>query len=130
VTLFIGSGLAAAQTGQGATPASPSTPEAGEQMQMMMKMRGRMMAERQKMLAEMKAMDQRLDELVAKMTAAEGADKIDAVAAVVKELVAQRTILRGRAMGMQGRMMEQMKSMMKGAEQPSAAPDSPAPHQH
>jgi hypothetical protein len=98
-------------------------------MQMMMKMRGGMMAERQKMLAEMKAMDQRLDELVAKMTAAEGADKIDAVAAVVKELVAQRTILRERAMGMQGRMMEQMKSMMQGAE-PSAAPDSPAPHQH
>lgn len=42
------------------------------------------------MRARMEAHDRRLDELVAMMNAAEGEAKIDAVAAVVNELVAQR----------------------------------------
>jgi hypothetical protein len=42
------------------------------------------------MRARMQAHDARLDELVAVMNAAEGEAKLDAVAAVVNELVAQR----------------------------------------
>lgn len=53
-----------------------------------------MMAEHEKMMADMKAADQRLDELVATMTAASGQAKVDATAAVVSELVAQRKAMR------------------------------------
>jgi hypothetical protein len=66
------------------------------------------------MMAAMHAMDQTLDELVAKMDAATGADKTDAIAAVVKELVAQRRQISDRMMTMQGRMMQHMMSMPGG----------------
>jgi hypothetical protein len=77
-----------------------------------------MMTQRQQMMANMKTMDQKLDELVARMNAARGAEKVDAVAAVVSELVAERTQMRGRMMAMQdrmmGHMMEHMMSMQGG----------------
>jgi hypothetical protein len=50
---------------------------------------GGMMAERAKMAAEMAAQARKLDELVAQMNAAKGADKIDKVAAALTELVSQ-----------------------------------------
>jgi hypothetical protein len=46
-----------------------------------------------RMMADMKAADQRLDALVAKMNSASGQAKVDAVAAVVNELVTQRTAM-------------------------------------
>jgi hypothetical protein len=47
-----------------------------------------MMVQHEQMMAEMKAADQRVDALVAKMTSASGQAKVDATAAVVSELVA------------------------------------------
>ena len=73
-----------------------------------------MMAEREQMMADAKAADQRLDALVVKMNAASGAEKADATAAVVSELVTQRRTMRDGAMKMQhdmmGHMMEHMQA--------------------
>lgn len=72
-----------------------------------------MMAEREKMMADMKAADQRLDDLVAKMNTASGTDKVAAIAAVVTELVTQRRTMRdGMKMqqGMMGHMTEHMQT--------------------
>jgi hypothetical protein len=79
------------------TPAKPSADMAG-------KCKG-MMAQHEKMMAEMKAADQRLDELVAKMNQASGQAKVDATAAAVTEIVAQRKTMRDRMMQMHQQMM-------------------------
>jgi hypothetical protein len=71
-------------------------------------------AEHDKIVADMTAADQRLDDLVAKMNAASGQAKVDATAAVVTELVTQRKTMRDRMMkmqdGMMGHMMEHMQA--------------------
>ncbi len=61
----------------------PSGPSAGGAVQ---GERGSMMAERKKMMADLQTSEKQLDELVAKMNASRGADKIDEIAAVVNEL--------------------------------------------
>ena len=73
-----------------------------------------MMAEREKMMADMKAADQRLDDLVATMNTASGTEKPAATAAVVTEMVTQRRTMRDGMMKMQqdmmGHMMEHMQA--------------------
>ena len=73
-----------------------------------------MMADHQKMMADMKAADQKLDGLVTAMNAASGPAKVDAVAAAVTEIVAQRKAMHGGMMGMHqkmaGHMMEHMQA--------------------
>ncbi len=71
-----------------------------------------MMAMRTKMHEKMEMMDQGLDALVAEMNAASGAQKVEAVAAVVSELVAQRKSMRGMMMHMSAGKMHDMKSSM------------------
>ena len=71
-----------------------------------------MMAEREKMMDDMKAADQRLDALVVKMNAASGMEKTAATANVVNEIVAQRT-MRDGMMKMQGGMMAHMMEHMQ-----------------
>ena len=51
-------------------------------------------AKHEKMVAEMKAMDTRLQEKLAAMNAAKGDQKIEAMAAVINELVSQRKEMR------------------------------------
>ena len=51
-------------------------------------------AKHEKMMAEMKAMDARLDENLAVMNAAKGDQKVEAMAAVINELVSQRKEMR------------------------------------
>jgi hypothetical protein len=63
---------------------------------------------RQKMMADMKAMDARLDALVSKMNAAKGDAKIEAMAEVLTTVVHQRQTMRDRMMDMQSRMMGHM----------------------
>ena len=69
-----------------------------------------MMAEHERMMTDMKAADQRLDDLAAKMNAASGTEKAAAVASVVTEMLAQRRTMRDAMMkgqhGMMGHMME------------------------
>ena len=72
-----------------------------------------MMSGQQKMMMSMQASDRKLDELVAKLNAAKGNDRIDALAAVVNELVAERKQMTGM-MAMHGGMMNMM--MQKKAD--------------
>lgn len=71
-----------------------------------------MRADREKKMAEMTASDARLDALVAAMNAAPAADKANATAAVVTEMVAQRRSMRTSLDRMQhgaiGHMMEHL----------------------
>jgi hypothetical protein len=83
-------------------------------------MGGKMMADRQTMMADMKAAQQKLDELVAAMNLATGSEKVDRIAAVVTELVAQHREMCRRMMS--GDMMTQ-----KPMTQPSPAPIAPPP---
>jgi hypothetical protein len=64
------------------TTAPPAGPEG--------KMDKEWQAKHEKMVAEMNAMDTRLDEKLAAMNAAKGDQKIEAMAAVINELVSQR----------------------------------------
>ena len=75
-----------------------------------------MMADREKMMTEMKAADERLDDLVAKMNAASGVEKADATAAVVNELVTQRRTMRDGMMKMEGGMMGHMMEHMQAGK--------------
>jgi hypothetical protein len=72
-----------------------------------------MMAEHEKMMAQTKDADTRLDGLVATMTAATGPAKVDATAAVVTEIVAQRKAMRDGMMTMETDMMSHMMEHMQ-----------------
>lgn len=82
-----------------------------------------MMADHEKMMADMKAADQRLDDLTAKMTAASGQAKVDATAAVVTEIVAQRKTMREAMMKMhEGTMSHLMEHMQAGPQSMAMCP--------
>ena len=82
-----------------------------------------MMAEREKMMADMKAADQRLDDLVARMNSASGMDKTAATAAVVTEMVAQhRTMQEGMMKKQQGMMEHMMEHMQAGKDSMAMCP--------
>ena len=88
-------------------------PQAGMPTDMAAKCQA-MMADHEKLMKEIKAADQRLDDLVTKMNAASGTEKVDATAAVVNEMVTQRRTMRDGMMkvegGMMGHMMEHMQA--------------------
>ena len=82
-----------------------------------------MMAEREKTMADMKAADQRLDKLVARMNAATGADKVAATATVVTEMVMQRRTMQEGMMKMeQGMMTHMMEHMQAGTASMAMCP--------
>lgn len=84
--------------------------------------RGRMamMADCQKMMAGVAANQQKLDDLVAKMNAATGQLKVDQMAAVLTEIVAQQKAMRAHMMCM-GRDAAPPANTPK--EQPPAGPE-------
>ncbi|MEO8379888.1 MAG: hypothetical protein ABI779_09530 [Acidobacteriota bacterium] len=101
-----------------------------------------MMQQHDAMQKHMAEMDSKLQSLVDDMNKAKGSAKIDKTAAVINELVAQRSMMAKQMMDMQPKMMEHMKSgMMKGmadsmascpmmnASEKVAAPAA-AEHQH
>ena len=82
-----------------------------------------MMVEHDKMMAETKAADLRIDGLVARMNAATGQPKIDATAAVVSEMIAQRKTMHDGMMKMQPRMMaHMMEHMQEGKDSMAMCP--------
>jgi hypothetical protein len=82
-----------------------------------------MMAHHQEMMEQMTQMDGRLDQLVADMNAAQGQARVDAIAAVVSEMVVQRRTMRDRMMTMHQRMMgHMMEHMGEGHDSMSACP--------
>ena len=110
---FLLAGLLAAQT-----PSPEGMPKMGGEGQGMMaggmmEECKAMMAKHDEMMAKMKEMDQKLERLVADMNAARGAKKVDAVAAVVGELVAQRQAMHPMMQGMHAEMMDHMMRHMQ-----------------
>jgi hypothetical protein len=93
---------------KGAAPSPQSSTQKPPSMMVEESQASAMMAQRQQMMASMRALDQKLDALVSKMNAARGTDKVDAIAAVVKEMVTQRTQMRDQMMTMDDRMMGHM----------------------
>ena len=82
-----------------------------------------MMAEREKLMADMKAADQRLDDLVATMNTASGMEKMTATAAVVTEMVTQRRTTQAGMMKMQeGMLGHMMEHMQAGKDSMAACP--------
>ena len=87
---------------------------------------GQMMAQHHTMMAEMQASQKKLDELVAQMNKATGAAKVDRIAALLTELVAQHA-----RMGtmMQSREMPMMKpNAVTAPSTPPAAGAKPEDH--
>jgi ABC-type glycerol-3-phosphate transport system substrate-binding protein len=78
-----------------------------------------MMANCQKMIAGTKAGQERLDELIAKMNAATGELKVDQIAAVLTELVAQQKAMHAR-----------MTCMGREPASPASAPKEPSQSGH
>jgi len=68
---------------------------------------------REGMKEKMNAMDAKLDGLVAEMNEATGSARVDKMAAVVNELVAQRSTMQEMMMSMQPMMMYHMTSHME-----------------
>ena len=82
-----------------------------------------MMAEHEKMMADMKAADHRLDDLVATMNAASGTEKMAATATAVTEKVTQDRTMRDGMMKMQQDMMgHMMEHMQAGKESMASCP--------
>lgn len=106
-----------AQTPPPATGVQPAAhqehvhPATGPQTEMQ-KQEEPLMQMHQKMMADMKMMDDRLNELVATMDAATGEAKVSAMAALVASLVQQRKPMREGMMQMQGQMMGHMMQHM------------------
>ena len=80
-----------------------------------------MMAERDKMMTDMKAADQRLDGLVATMNTASGGEKMAATATVVTEKVTQDRAMRDGMMKMQHDMMGHMMEHMQAGKDSMAS---------
>jgi len=72
-----------------------------------------MMQQHSAMKAHMAEMNAKLDAMVADMNKAKGSAKVDKTAAVITELVAQRTMMQKDMMEMQPKMMEHMMLHMK-----------------
>jgi hypothetical protein len=67
-----------------------------------------MMAMHEQMMADMKAMDAKMDLKVAAMNAARGTAKTNAIAAVINEMVLQQKQMMAKMSTMHGQMMEHM----------------------
>jgi hypothetical protein len=80
-----------------------------------------MTADYERMMTEMNAAGQRLDDLVAQMNAASRLDKADKTAAAVTEVVAQCLAMRNRMMKMEHGMMAHLMEHMQ-ADKGSVAP--------
>ena len=109
VALFVGIGIAQ-------EPAPVTSPSAS--MMANQKAMGDMMARGQQMMADMHATDQKLNELVAAMNATRGNEGLDAVVAVVNELVARQQTTRD----MMASMMSMHSMMMGSGSMPGMKP--------
>ncbi|MGA2401770.1 MAG: hypothetical protein ABSG91_08690 [Syntrophobacteraceae bacterium] len=98
------------------TPAAPGEPQA--QTAPKHTMSEHHMKEHDEMMSRMKEMEARLDAKIAAMDAAKGEEKVEAIAAVIKEMASQRKDMQEHMMKMhdmrKGHMMEHMKQGMEG----------------
>jgi hypothetical protein len=110
VTLAMTSSIVAAQQPGAATPDRRSGMASGNQMSMMM----------------MDSLNHRLDSLVARMNRASGNQKVQAMAAVINELVVQRKAMQDRMHQMmeRGGMMGMMNDSNSAGPRSTARPDT------
>jgi hypothetical protein len=92
---------------------------------------GKMMTGQKEMMAKMAASEKKLTELLAKMNAAQGDEKVAAIAALVNELASQRIQMQ-QMMSMQTGMMAHMSAMhgtggMMNKKAPEPAPQAGEP---
>ncbi|MEN6438817.1 MAG: hypothetical protein ABFD97_09560 [Syntrophobacter sp.] len=105
-SLFAQQDKTQAPAAQGGTKvqAAPAQPMSGDHMK-----------KHDEMMSKMKEMDARLDEKVAAMDAAKGDQKVEAMAAVIKEMVSQRKTMQERMMKMhEMKAHEHMKGSTEG----------------
>ena len=116
LTIAIAAGLATtASLAQQNQPKAGTQPNAAQSGMMTGKMADQckqMMAMHNRMMADRKAMDEALDRKVAAMNSATGSAKVDAMAAVINEMVAQRKQMMSKMSGMQEQMMAHMAEHM------------------
>lgn len=93
-------------------------------------MSGGMMSHHNMMTAKMKTADAKLNTLVTKMNAARGNAKIDAMAGVINEMVAQRKTMHSSMQAMHQSMMGKPSTTSKSAAKPKASlkPDEHQQH--
>jgi hypothetical protein len=113
LTLAIGGLIATtqstkAQTASSTMPAAQAPHPMAAQAPGMAMSDGQMMGMHEKMMADMKSADAKLDAIIVKMNAAKGVAKVDAVAEALTAMVAQHKAMRDGMMQMQGQMMMQM----------------------
>jgi hypothetical protein len=113
-TPVLASGAAAAVQQQAHQEHQPTA----EQQAELQKQEQQMMQMHQKMMADMKAMDDRLIALVATMKTATGDAKVDAITELVAAIVEQRTTMRDGMMGIHSQMMGHMMQHMAGGMSP------------
>jgi hypothetical protein len=99
-----------------AVPAFPQQTKPGMMKEDMMASCKAMMEKHKEMQGKMAQMDQKLNDLVKKMNDAKGNDKVEAMAAVLNELVDQRMGMHQMMSGHHAMMMKHMgEHMQKGA---------------
>ena len=107
VALAAGAALA-----QQASPKAAEHPGAGHGGMMMGGDKGDMMSMHAQMMTDMKAMDVRLDQKLAAMNEAKDKNKVEAMAAVINEMAAQRKEMMAKMSTMHGQMMMHMGAQM------------------
>lgn len=120
VLVLVGATLASglfAQTHSHDNMAQKSTSKSGMMDDKMMAKCTAMMQKREQMKADMKAMDDKLDGMLATMNTATGSEKTDAIAAVVNEMVMQRKATQEKMASMQAEMMQHMMEHMQMGKQ-------------
>jgi hypothetical protein len=112
VALVLSTSTVAAQQPGTPTPDRRSGMASGDQMAMMM----------------MDSLNHRLDSLVGRMNRTSGNQKVQAMAAVINELVAQRKAMQERMHHMmeRGGMMDMMNESTSTGQKPAARPDTAA----
>ena len=110
--LALGVGITRFGVVSGQAAAQQNTAAQGAQAQSQPNM-AEMMKMHEQMMAEMKAGDAKLDALVEDMNAAAGEAKVNAIAAVVNELVQQHKSMHGRMGQMHQQMMGGRGMMMR-----------------
>ena len=108
VVISAAPGLAAQTTHEQHTATAKAKPPSGMEAKCKT-----MMAEKEKMMSDMKAADQRLDDLVVKMNTASDMEKMAATANVVTAMVTERRTMRDGMMKMQEGMMSHMMEHMQ-----------------
>jgi hypothetical protein len=107
-TFLVALAVVPGRINSGLTAQTPPATSSGQQSTTTMQDMTRM---HEQMMAQMKAGDARLDALVKEMNSAKGESKVDAVAAVVTELINQHKAMHGH-MGQMHQMMMGGRGMM------------------